>query len=686
MNIKFVLLILLCCSLSSYGQIFLQVAKTQNFRQTTNPEMVDNYMYSTYYTNGKNIFNLKGFKLSSNAKIIDFKVNPSGFSYAVASGDEKKSSITIYDIADANKVLHKIKDISKVSAICYSADSRNLYVAVQQQGISVFETKGYSYQNQIPVSNNITAMSASSNGYFIAATTIDHNVLILNLQNNSLRLSIPSNKDIKCVRFSPDATRLGVLTSNKLKLYNTINFQEDLSIDGFDNATSFDFHPEGKYVTLASDDKVIGFYNMIDKSEKATLIDAVGKIDNVRFLNDAKLNTYLSYTTPSSVMYKIVKGLAPHYTKMMRDQLNARMMEWCRRLPGETDDEFNRRVNEETITKQKKLFANEISTRLATEFNTSTEVKLGNYNPSTGMLTLIMENMGPVLLKVPQADLAYFDDPNNLEFTDVQYGLTQNDTFEMIYAKVRNKRTGKEYLFDNLERQSFDFLLVDDNFVPLEFMQQAGKEDVALQLVANDIVNKARQNNLITDHTNINVNTSVVPSYDANGKRINNYNVSFDYKVEANYSFKEDFAAGRYKIEESHAAMSMLAIVVKAFSTDFEKYIVPGKKLIISVTGTADAIPVKGTIAYDGSYGIFQNEPYYVANNLSNITVTKSTGIKSNEQLAFMRAQGVTSYLNKNLSAVSSMDAQYKYNVELSEHTGGEFRRISVIFTFVDAF
>ena len=130
----------------------------------------------------------------------------------------------------------------------------------------------------------------------------------------------------------------------------------------------------------------------------------------------------------------------------------------------------------------------------------------------------------------------------------------------------------------------------------------------------------------------------------------------------------------------------MLEIMVKAFSEDFAKYIVPGKKLVVSVTGSADATPVRGSIAYDGCYGEFENEPYYLGGNLSNLTITKAFGIINNEQLAFMRAQGVTSYLNNNLHAVSGMDVKYKYNVEVSEDEGSEFRRIGISFIFVDAF
>ena len=514
-------------SVGILAQSRVEVTKTQNFRQEVKPQLVDNYMYSSYYTNAKNVYNLKGFKLSSSSQVIDFKVNPAGFSYAVLSGNKSKALITIYDIVETNKVLYKFKDITNATALCYSADSRNLIVAIPDQGLSFFETKGYTQVNQIGIPGTVSAMTASPNGYFIAATGIDHQVHIINLQRNSIRLSIPVSGTPLCVRFSEDAFRLGILTSDKLSVYNTIDFNEEASFGNLISATSFDFHPEGKFVTIGTDGKELAFFNLVDSSDKASLVDPQG-VGNVRYLKDAKENTYLSYTTPSSIMYKMIRGLAPNYTKMMRDELNARMMEWCKRLPGETDEEFNQRVNEESMACQKKLFANEISTRLAGDMMANVTLSLGNYNPETNILYLKIDNMGLIYIKVPQSELASFDNPANLEFRDVQYGLTKDDRFEVIYAKVFNKVTGKEYIFDNLERQSLDFLSTDDSFVPLELVQMAGKEDLVLQGVATGIVSQARQKNLISEHTNISVNAVVVPDYDANGKRINNYKVDFN--------------------------------------------------------------------------------------------------------------------------------------------------------------
>lgn len=100
----------------------------------------------------------------------------------------------------------------------------------------------------------------------------------------------------------------------------------------------------------------------------------------------------------------------------------------------------------------------------------------------------------------------------------------------------------------------------------------------------------------------------------------------------------------------------------------------------------ADALPINGKIAYDGCYGDYTDEPVYKDNELSSLTVTKASGVTQNEQLAFLRALGVNNYISQNINGFSAMNTDYKYYIEVTKGKGGEFRRINVELTFIDAF
>ena len=132
--------------------------------------------------------------------------------------------------------------------------------------------------------------------------------------------------------------------------------------------------------------------------------------------------------------------------------------------------------------------------------------------------------------------------------------------------------------------------------------------------------------------------------------------------------------------------MSLMKIIKNAFEGDFSKYLSEGKQVKVIITGSADASPIRGTIAYNGQYGEFADEPYYKDGNLDNITVTKTSGITSNEQLALMRAAGVKDYIAKNVNTLANTKNDYEFHVEVAKERGGEFRKINVEFVIMDAF
>ena len=108
-------------------------------------------------------------------------------------------------------------------------------------------------------------------------------------------------------------------------------------------------------------------------------------------------------------------------------------------------------------------------------------------------------------------------------------------------------------------------------------MQQATREEVQLKEIKEQVVEEKKQDKLITDNTQINVKTEVVPGVDADGKKILNYKVGYQYEViNKEFSAKEDFPSGGYNIEKSNAAMSLMKIIKNAFEGDFSKYLAEG--------------------------------------------------------------------------------------------------------------
>lgn len=690
MHITYQKAILLLMSLFSCSVLSAQTEErklTYNYPQKVTPEGIDNYLFSTYYYNGKKTYNMRGAQMSSSAPIIQFRINPSGASFVILEEKGEQGNILIYNLWKTNKLVKKIECQGyKPLAVCYSPDSRLLAVTGSNQSITIYDTHDYQAQQRFETSGTIHCMEISSNNYFLACAE-KRKLNIWNLQNGQLRQELILNGDITDVAFSNDNKLLGVLTDDgKLTTYDTQQFSIKQTYDALGEARSFYYHKDGKYAAVVTGDKRIAILNLLNLREREYLDDEKGGVKDLRFLNDNKKDSYLAYSTNNAIVYAFMNQLSPYYTRLLADELNERMTEWLKQRPDETLDDYNRRVNDDSRAEQMKLFEREIATRLADNLIDRSEVTLGSYNDKEGLLALNFDSMPNIYLNVPEKELMDFDDPGTLEFRNAVYGLNNEDCFELIYADVYNKKNGKTYVFNNLERQSLAYLENDENFVPLEIIQQSNAEEMKLQEIKQGIIDLAKKNKKITDNTEITVSATAESAFDANGKRITNYNISFAYKIEQQFSAKEDFASGHYRIEESAAAMSMLEIVREAFTKDMAGYIVPGKQLRISITGMADASPINKAIAYDGCYGEYEDEPVYKDGNLTAMTLNKSEGVATNEQLAFLRALGVKHHIEQTIDDLKKMDCDYSYNINLASKTGGQYRRISVVFTFIDAF
>lgn len=650
------------------------------------PSFVDNYSYKVFYLSDGKVYNLMNFKLADKAKnISQMAIQPGGATCAILIG-EAQSKVEIYDSETTNKLVSKINDVTNQSAICYSPDGKTLAIGNTGNEIRLYDTKHYSHYKTLSTGIVPQGVAMSENNYFLA-TSNGRMIEIWNIQNNSLRATLTSDAAITSFTFSPDNTMLAVTSSDgNVKIYDTQTFSNYplYSFNGVGVAMSCYFHPDNKYLGIVKDDRTIILQNVHNSMDAQEIISYNGGVRNIRFVkdfNDPEKN-FMLYTSGAGIIMQSLSGLNPNYSQLLSQKVNERMNEWMRMMDGESLEDYRIRVNEETRAQQMILFENEIATEMAGDLISADRITLGGFNSEKNLLTLDFGEMPSIALDVPQDELASFSNTENLRFENTIYGLNDKDQFEVIYTEVTNTLTGKTYTYNNLDRKPISF---DDNFVPFDIIDQANMEQVKLESIKNSIVETAKTENLISDNTHIDVNTEVLSDVDANGNRILNYKIGYKYEVEKNFSAREDFPSGKYIITESNAAMSMLSIINKAFSTDFAQYIKPGKRVRIKITGSADASPILNRIAYNGCYGDFNNELVYKNGQLSNISVSKESGIKENDQLAFLRAMGVKDYIDNNITELKNMTCDYQYDIELASKKGGEFRRINVEFLFIDA-
>ena len=674
------------------GQTMAQVVEKRGFDSQKKINAFDNTTFCTAYLSDGALYTMRDIAINDVRKIERIVFNPTGSSIALLRA---KNPISIYSFRDRNKKLFELKEKRKKLkakpmpvSMCYSADARSFIVGNSLGVIVIYDTKEYMPLAYIQGEAPATALAMSSNNYFIAAA-VGQNINIWNFQTKELRKAIPMPAVVKEVTFSPDAALLAVTTDdNHLTIIDTKNWDK---VDIFDKLggtlSSPSFHPEGKYISVVKDGKNIEIINLKNGVVEQDIVDPTGGVTGGRFFkNNQNSEVFLLTNRTKQMVFWDANGLNPFYGKIMGREVDAKMNEWVKMMQGESMEDYAIRVNDETRIKQQQLFAQEVATALAGDRISMDNPFIDGYDASNNMLNIGFKGLPSIGLEVPSNEAGDFKD-GKMKFSNAVYVLNDKDEFELAYVEVTNETTNKVYIYDNIGRTKLTALEADENFVPLEIMQQATREEAQLAEIKEQVIEEKKQDKLITDNTQINVKTEVIPGVDANGKKILNYKVGYQYEViNKEFSAKEDFPSGGYNIERSNAAMSLMKIIKNAFEGDFAKYLSEGKQVKVIITGSADAAPIRGRLAYDGRYGEFVDEPYYKDGNLDNITVTKAGGITQNEQLALMRAAGVKTYIEKNVTTLGNTKNEYEYHVEVAKERGGEFRKINVEFVIMDAF
>lgn len=684
-------------SMVSYAQESTEAEYHKEIKQKQYPVGFDNRSFGVFYYNNDVVYTIirQGYEIvrSEGGVITGLKVNPSGATLAsIEKAKKGDTQVAVYDLTSSGtrELLEKIKVKGvDMTAVAYSADAKQLAVASSDQHITLYSSVKSKKQEPVVWTSGLvpTKLVYSDNNYFLAA--LDGNKLeIWNVERGAIRKTLEFESPVHDVAFTVGSNRLIVATSDgKLTIFDTTGFTQLSSVDDLGSAMACQPNADGKYVAVLNSKNLISVVNLLDPTERHFINDDAGEISDLRVIyNEVDSQTYVLYNNADAIVYHRVDNLTPHYNKMMTSLLNEKLGQWMRRMPEESLEAYQLRVNDSTYANQAKVLEREIATSMATGLLEETEITVGEYNTNSKNLTLHLSSMPNIYLNVPFDEVQDFSDADRLEFRNAKYGLNPDDKFELVYAEVYNSANGKTYVFDNLERVSLAYIEEDNDYVPLNILQKSTMEETALVNIKEDIINLAQQEQVISDKTHISVSTNVESATDADGNKIVNYNVDFVYEVEEEFSARDDFKSGRYHTDESHAAMLMLKVMQKAFDTDFAEYLKEGKRVKIKIKGTADASPIMRALPYDGEYGEYDGEPVYKDAELSHITLNKKEGIATNEQLAFARAVGVQHYIEKEVPALAKMNHEYEYHIEVAKEAGSKFRRINVQYIFFDAF
>lgn len=162
--------------------------------------------------------------------------------------------------------------------------------------------------------------------------------------------------------------------------------------------------------------------------------------------------------------------------------------------------------------------------------------------------------------------------------------------------------------------------------------------------------------------------------------------VSVAYETVVVSEAADDYALGKYAIENSNACMLMCNFLKSKMENELAEYLKEGTKVDVKITGATDGTPIRSKIPYKGEYGDFTDKPITLNGEPYSMTVTQKTGITTNAQLAFLRTQGVEHFLKNEVETLKHTKNTFQEFAVENKEKGGGYRRVSVEMTLRGAF
>lgn len=649
------------------------------------------------------LYNLMNKPVFSSS-VAQYYINPTGASLAVMYKNGK--TVSIISNREKDLVLALIKEertvnpfitekekkgVPGVTAATYTSDARELLTADEFGRINTYSTETYLQTSSLDAGKVYDHIAISPNKYFIAAS-YGKEMDLWDVETGEIKRIVHFAGKVNHITFSPDSREIAVSCDTAgLHVVNSIDHHRDAITDGIKNVRHASFHPDGKYLAYTTEDSIF-VYNLINHKTVFSSGTAEGNdLSGVMTVNFHRNNgiVTLSHNTGDQVVFWDMTSLPPLYRSRLSEEVDKMMSDWIRQMDGESMEEYRVRVTDENAARQKAMLLDQAATAIATQIIQLDDPFISStYDMANHAIDIKFKDLNAIKLEVPEDEFEEFTS-GKLVYTNPIYTLDDNDEFQLVYLEVVNETTDKTYIFDkrNYIIDEVDFGEEDLDYIPVAVLQKVNMEMESLQEQTRQIVEEKKQENVITDKTVITIDSEIKGDFNSAGEKIYNYNLRYQYDVSEGFSYQEDFGPGKFKTGESNAAITMLEALRNALEGDMSKYMDEAKSVEITITGTADAIPV-GRILYDGIYGEYNETPYYAKDELSSMTVTDETDIRNNEQLAFIRAAGVKDWLEKEVGILQTYKDKCTFNfkTEVSDVRGSEFRRIIVEVRFKDIF
>ena len=188
------------------------------------------------------------------------------------------------------------------------------------------------------------------------------------------------------------------------------------------------------------------------------------------------------------------------------------------------------------------------------------------------------------------------------------------------------------------------------------------------------------------DESYVKISTAITESEGDDGVRTLDYMYVISYNCRHAEGYTDDYPQGRFDWDSSNSCRAICSLTKTFIDGVLDDYFRAGKHVTVKIFSTADGSGINTPLPYDGRYGEFRYEPVTFNGEQLRLSVDSQTGIANNAQLAYLRAQSVRDYLQKNVRNLQRTDNTFQYVTRSYADTGAYYRRSSIAITVHDAF
>ena len=210
-----------------------------------------------------------------------------------------------------------------------------------------------------------------------------------------------------------------------------------------------------------------------------------------------------------------------------------------------------------------------------------------------------------------------------------------------------------------------------------ELQKSVEKREKVMRDKADSYLLSLPNDRKLYDESKVGIKANLVSGVTADGLPELNYRIAIDYTCRHFESVTDNYPTGEYLCEKSNASLAVVELTRMMIDELGKDAFKAGKKVEIKLKASTDVTEVTH-LEYLGEYGEFRYIAARYNGESVRISVSPATGIATNAQLAFLRAQGLRHNIEAKVNCLKNTENEFFYDTRSYEEVGSQYRNVGV--------